>query len=68
MIMFDNLGAIFLQEYYELVPKTKPVEEYDDRIKRYELYYRALFGRGYLSGAVSIMRPLNKKNGGRSEL
>ncbi|EME86944.1 uncharacterized protein MYCFIDRAFT_30675 [Pseudocercospora fijiensis CIRAD86] len=72
MKMFGGFGASFLKEYHELVPKTEPVEEYEDRVKLYELYHHlnhhALFGGGYRSGAVSIMRSLIGKYGDRSEL
>ncbi|EME38922.1 hypothetical protein DOTSEDRAFT_75583 [Dothistroma septosporum NZE10] len=72
MKMFGGFGGGFLKEYHELVPKTEPVEEYEDRVKLYELYHHlnhhALFGGGYRSGAMGIMRNLIGKHGGRSEL
>ncbi|KAF7196932.1 Ketosamine-3-kinase [Pseudocercospora fuligena] len=72
MKMFGGFGGSFLKEYHELVPKTEPVEEYEDRVKLYELYHHlnhhALFGGGYKSGAVSIMRSLIGKYGDKSEL
>ncbi|KAJ4373767.1 Mitochondrial distribution and morphology protein 12 [Neocucurbitaria cava] len=65
MKMFGGFGGSFLKEYHELCPKTEPVDEYEDRVKLYELYHHlnhyALFGGGYKSGAVSIMRTLLKK-------
>jgi fructosamine-3-kinase len=68
MKMFGGFGGSFLKEYHELCPKTEPVEEYEDRVKLYELYHHlnhyALFGGSYRSGAVSIMRDLVKKYGG----
>jgi len=68
MKMFGGFGASFMKEYHELCPKTEPVAEYEDRIKLYELYHHlnhfALFGGGYRSGAVSIMRSLVKKYAG----
>ncbi|KAK5117490.1 hypothetical protein LTR85_008875 [Meristemomyces frigidus] len=74
MKMFGGFGGGFLDEYHQLVPKTEPVEEYADRVRLYELYHHlnhhALFGGGYRSGAVSIMRELVGKygKGGRDEL
>ncbi|KAF2208231.1 hypothetical protein CERZMDRAFT_101680 [Cercospora zeae-maydis SCOH1-5] len=72
MKMFGGFGGKFLQDYHDLVPKTEPVEEYDDRVKLYELYHHlnhyALFGGGYKSGAVGMMRDLVRKYGGPSEL
>ncbi|KAF1952708.1 Ketosamine-3-kinase [Byssothecium circinans] len=68
MKMFGGFGGGFLKEYHELCPKTEPVEEYEDRVKLYELYHHlnhyALFGGGYRSGAVSIMSSLVRKYGG----
>jgi protein-ribulosamine 3-kinase len=67
MKMFGGFGGSFLKEYHELCPKTEPVEEYEDRVKLYELYHHlnhyAMFGGGYRSGAVSIMKDLVKKYG-----
>jgi protein-ribulosamine 3-kinase len=67
MKMFGGFGASFLKEYHELCPKTEPVEEYEDRVKLYELYHHlnhyALFGGGYKAGAMSIMNSLVKKYG-----
>jgi protein-ribulosamine 3-kinase len=37
MHMFGGFGRAFFNEYHKIVPKTEPVEEYDDRIKLYEL-------------------------------
>jgi fructosamine-3-kinase len=68
MKMFGGFGGSFLKEYHELCPKTEPVEEYEDRVKLYELYHHlnhyALFGGGYKGGAVSIMKALVRKYGG----
>ncbi|RAH44269.1 putative fructosamine-3-kinase [Aspergillus brunneoviolaceus CBS 621.78] len=67
MRMFGGFGAKFFEEYHRLVPKTEPVEEYEDRVRLYELYHHlnhhAIFGAGYRSGAVSIMEKLLKKYG-----
>jgi protein-ribulosamine 3-kinase len=37
MRMFGGFSAGFFQEYHQLVPKTEPVEEYEDRMGLYEL-------------------------------
>ncbi|KAF1964313.1 Ketosamine-3-kinase [Bimuria novae-zelandiae CBS 107.79] len=62
MKMFGGFGGSFLKEYHDLCPKTAPVDEYEDRVKLYELYHHlnhyALFGGGYRSGAVGIMKSL----------
>jgi len=67
MRMFGGFGAKFLQGYHRLVPKTEPVEEYEDRIALYELYHHlnhhALFGSGYKRGATRIMQDLLRKYG-----
>lgn len=67
MKMFGGFGASFFKEYHSLVPKTEPSEEYEDRIKLYELYHHlnhhAMFGGGYRSGAMSIMKGLARKYG-----
>ncbi|KAF2820085.1 Ketosamine-3-kinase [Ophiobolus disseminans] len=67
MKMFGGFGGSFLKEYHELCPKTEPIDEYEDRVKLYELYHHlnhyAMFGGGYKSGAVSIMKALVKKYG-----
>lgn len=68
MKMFGGFGGSFLKEYHELCPKTEPVQEYEDRVKLYELYHYlnhwAMFGGSYKSGAVTIMKSLVKKYGG----
>ncbi|KAF2642947.1 Ketosamine-3-kinase [Massarina eburnea CBS 473.64] len=69
MKMFGGFGGTFLKEYHNLVPKTEPVSEYDDRVRLYELYHHlnhyAMFGGGYRSGSVSIMKSLVGKYGGK---
>ncbi|KAL6229202.1 hypothetical protein BDW75DRAFT_235378 [Aspergillus navahoensis] len=37
MKMFGGFGSAFFSEYHKIVPKTEPVEEYEDRVKLYEL-------------------------------
>lgn len=72
MKMFGGFGQKFLDEYHSLVPKTEPMNEYQDRVKLYELYHHlnhhALFGGGYRSGAMAIMKDLIRKYGEKSEL
>ncbi|KAH0550903.1 hypothetical protein GP486_007733 [Trichoglossum hirsutum] len=67
MRMFGGFSAEFYREYHRLVPKTEPESEYDDRVELYELYHHlnhyALFGGGYMHGAVSIMKRLHRKYG-----
>ncbi|KAK3049013.1 hypothetical protein LTR09_009667 [Extremus antarcticus] len=71
MKMFGGFGGSFLNEYHQLVPKTEPVDEYDDRVALYELYHHlnhyAMLGGGYRSGAVSIMERLIAKYGSDSK-
>ncbi|KAM3421236.1 hypothetical protein BST61_g1642 [Cercospora zeina] len=71
MKMFGGFGGKFLKDYHDLVPRTEPVEEYDDRVKLYELYHHlnhyALFGGGYKNGAIGMMRDLARNYGGKSE-
>jgi fructosamine-3-kinase len=68
MKMFGGFDGLFLKEYHQLCPKTEPVEEYNDRVRLYELYHHlnhyAMFGGSYRSGAVSIMEDLIRKYGG----
>ncbi|KAI1111226.1 fructosamine kinase [Nemania sp. NC0429] len=67
MRMFGGFGSSFWKEYESLVPKAEPEEEWGDRVALYELYHHlnhwALFGGGYRSGAMSIMRKLHSKYG-----
>lgn len=37
MNMFGGFGSTFFNTYHKIVPKTEPVEEYDDRVRLYEL-------------------------------
>ncbi|KJZ72003.1 hypothetical protein HIM_08564 [Hirsutella minnesotensis 3608] len=67
MRMFGGFGSGFWAEYEKLVPKAEPKAEWDDRLKLYELYHHlnhfAIFGGGYRSGAMSIMKRLIEKYG-----
>jgi protein-ribulosamine 3-kinase len=68
MRMFGGFSAAFMRDYHRLVPKTEPVEEYDDRVSLYESYHHlnhwAIFGAGYRDGAVAILARLVAKYGG----
>ncbi|KAL4786744.1 Fructosamine kinase-domain-containing protein [Aspergillus varians] len=37
MKMFGGFGSAFFGEYHRIVPKTEPIEEYEDRVRLYEL-------------------------------
>lgn len=37
MKMFGGFGSSFFNEYHRIVPKTEPVDEYEDRVRLYEL-------------------------------
>ncbi|KIW92947.1 uncharacterized protein Z519_06796 [Cladophialophora bantiana CBS 173.52] len=68
MHMFGGFPS-FWQEYHELVPKTEPVSEYEDRVSLYESYHHlnhyAIFGGSYKSGALGILKKLVRKHGER---
>ena len=67
-MMFGGFGSSYFKQYHEIVPKTEPVAEYEDRVALYESYHHlnhhSMFGGGYKSGAVSILKRLLKKYGG----
>ncbi|KAL1955009.1 hypothetical protein VTO42DRAFT_362 [Malbranchea cinnamomea] len=67
MQMFGGFGPEFYEEYHRLVPKTEPVEEYEDRVLLYELYHHlnhhTIFGTGYRVGAIRMMQELLRKYG-----
>ncbi|KAF4125901.1 Fructosamine-3-kinase, partial [Geosmithia morbida] len=69
MNMFGGFGRSFWSEYEKLVPKAEPKDEWADRVLLYELYHHlnhfAIFGGGYRSGAMSIMRKLLARYGDR---
>lgn len=37
MKMFGGFGSAFFDEYHKAIPKAEPVEEYEDRVKLYQL-------------------------------
>ncbi|KAJ3175351.1 1-phosphatidylinositol-3-phosphate 5-kinase [Geranomyces variabilis] len=65
MRMFGGFGRDFWTEYERLRGRDEPVEEFDDRLQLYELFHHlnhiALFGSGYKSGAIEIMKRLLSK-------
>jgi len=67
MHMFGGFGAGFWKEYHAIVPKTEPEGEYEDRVKLYESYHHlnhwAIFGGGYKSGAMGLLKGLVRKYG-----
>ncbi|KAJ9604537.1 hypothetical protein H2200_010650 [Cladophialophora chaetospira] len=67
MSMFGGFNSSFWKEYHDIVPKTEPVDEYDDRVALYESYHHlnhwAIFGGGYKSGAMGILKRLLKEYG-----
>lgn len=67
MGMFGGFSGSFWKEYWGYVPKTEPAEEYEDRVALYQSYHQlnhySMFGGGYKSGAVSILKGLLKKYG-----
>ncbi|GAA5980390.1 hypothetical protein JCM11641_001787 [Rhodosporidiobolus odoratus] len=60
--MFGGFSPDFYERYHELVPKTAPVEEYEQRQQLYELYHHLnhtlMFGGSYKGGAIRLMRGL----------
>jgi protein-ribulosamine 3-kinase len=68
MRLFGGFGADFFAEYHKIVPKSVPVEDYEDRINLYIIYHllnhQALFGgRGYKNNALERMMGLIQKYG-----
>ena len=67
MNMFGGFENAFWKEYFQICPKTDPVEQYADRVKLYEAYHHlnhySMFGGGYKAGAVQMLNSLVKKYG-----
>ncbi|KAI0106229.1 fructosamine-3-kinase [Nemania sp. FL0031] len=74
MLMFGGFSRRFFAAYHALCPKTEPVEEYDDRLKLYQLYHYlnhfaifgpnrkySFFGHTYREGSLRLMRQLLQK-------
>ncbi|CEL57075.1 Ketosamine-3-kinase OS=Homo sapiens GN=FN3KRP PE=1 SV=2 [Rhizoctonia solani AG-1 IB] len=62
--MFGGFSAAFYDKYHALRPKSEPVEEYDQRLKLYQLFHylnhTVLFGRGYSNQAMNLATQLLK--------
>ncbi len=67
MHMFGGFPRGFWKEYHEIIPKTEPANEWEDRVSLYELYHHlnhySMFGCGYKSGAMGIILDLWGKYG-----
>lgn len=67
MNMFGGFSSSFFKEYHAVLPKTEPESEYEDRVALYESYHHlnhwAIFGGGYKSGALGILKSLLRKYG-----
>ncbi|GAA6021540.1 hypothetical protein JCM8202_002320 [Rhodotorula sphaerocarpa] len=62
MRMFGGFSSKFFERYHELVPKSEPANEYEQRMQLYEAFHHLnhalIFGGGYKSGAMSLLRGL----------
>ncbi|BGP47594.1 hypothetical protein JCM10450v2_003459 [Rhodotorula kratochvilovae] len=60
--MFGGFTPAFYQRYHELVPKTEPADEYEQRMQLYEVYHHLnhmlMFGGLYKSGAAALLKGL----------
>lgn len=69
MNMFGGFSSSFFKEYHSMLPKTEPESEYQDRVALYESYHHlnhwAIFGGGYKSGALGILKGLLRKYGNK---
>ena len=69
MNMFGGFSSSFWKDYFASCPKTEPASEYADRVALYESYHHlnhhAMFG-SYRSGALSLLRGLLKRYGGKT--
>ncbi|KAK6330525.1 hypothetical protein TWF696_003413 [Orbilia brochopaga] len=65
MTLFGGFDSSFWREYESVVARGEPVAEYEDRVSLYRLYHilnhYALFGGGYKSSAVGVMKELQSK-------
>jgi len=66
--MYPGVGSEFYDEYFKLVPKAEPSEEWEDRVDLYELWHQlnhfVIYGPsgiGYRRAAISNMRKLIAK-------
>ncbi|QRV97228.1 ketosamine-3-kinase [Ceratobasidium sp. AG-Ba] len=62
--MFGGFSSAFYTEYHSHRPKSEPVEDYDDRLKLYQLFHylnhTVLFGSGYAGQSMSLANQLLK--------
>ncbi|KAI1357725.1 fructosamine kinase [Xylaria arbuscula] len=66
MRRFGGFSATFYHEYHQLLPKTEPKHEYEDRIALYQLYhylnhYLMFRGGAYMDSAMDIIKKLTDK-------
>jgi len=71
MRMFGGFGKLFWTEYHAQCPIMEPRDEFEDRVKLYQLYHYlnhlAIFGAGYRGSAVGIMHGLLGRYGGEEK-
>ncbi|GJN88892.1 hypothetical protein Rhopal_001863-T1 [Rhodotorula paludigena] len=57
--MFGGFSPAFYEAYHARVPKTEPVDEYEQRLQLYEAYHHLnhtlMFGGSYKSGAKGLL-------------
>ncbi|KAF8595464.1 fructosamine kinase PKL/CAK/FruK [Ceratobasidium sp. AG-I] len=62
--MFGGFSSTFYEEYHSHLPKSEPAEEYDERLKLYQLFHylnhTVLFGSGYAGQSMSLANQLLK--------
>lgn len=62
MHMFSGFSPAFFERYHQLVPRSEPRQEYEQRVQLYEAYHHLnhalMFGGSYKSGAISLLRGL----------
>lgn len=62
--MFGGFSPAFYKEYHSYRPKSEPVEDYDDRLKLYQLFHylnhTVLFGGMYANQSTTLANQLLK--------
>ncbi|KAM0754328.1 Ketosamine-3-kinase [Meredithblackwellia eburnea MCA 4105] len=60
--MFGGFTSAFYSRYHEVIPRSHPVEEYEQRMWLYELYHHLnhtlMFGRSYKGGSLRLISKL----------
>ncbi|GAA5838167.1 hypothetical protein JCM9279_004144 [Rhodotorula babjevae] len=60
--MFGGFSSAFYERYHDLVPKSEPVEQYEQHMQLYEAYHHLnhalMFGHSYKSGARRLLKDL----------